>query len=332
MNSDLLDKARRTYDREGFWTTVIKILRYIRPTKRELQDHLKHAKGTLLRPVINRYGGDNFLEEDWDNLIILDACRPDFFERYNPFDGDYSRRTSLGAASSEFFLKNLNGKQFHDVVYVTGNINIEMANEKNLYKIVKTYDNDMNRKRAWLPQVTLNAAKKAYEKHPGKRIVVHFMQPHAPYLGDRANEIRQEVSNKHNISFRSMEVVRGDNSASKHEKWVYNLLDSYEKGYISRKKLVEVYTENLKIAFEYIDELLDIIEGKTIITADHSESFGDYSGIYGHKNYALSSELRTVPWLVLHDNRRDTFTGQPAPSESIDESVVRRNLKELGYM
>lgn len=87
-----------------------------------------------------------------------------------------------------------------------------------------------------------------------------------------------------------------------------------------------------KIGFEHVDRLLDTTEGKTVITTDHSESIGDFNGIYRHKYYTLLSKLRTVPWLVLDGNRRDTFPEEPATSESVDEDIIRRNLQDLGYI
>jgi len=49
----------------------------------------------------NPYGRSVF-EEDWDNLVILDACRHDFFERQADLPGQLDSRTSLGSCTPEF--------------------------------------------------------------------------------------------------------------------------------------------------------------------------------------------------------------------------------------
>ncbi|MFW6130788.1 MAG: hypothetical protein ACOC56_06340 [Atribacterota bacterium] len=50
----------------------------------------KHYKN-----IIGNYG-DYFLEEEWDNLIILDACRYDTFKKYNDISEDLEFRYSRG--------------------------------------------------------------------------------------------------------------------------------------------------------------------------------------------------------------------------------------------
>jgi hypothetical protein len=42
------------------------------------------------------------MEEDWDNLIILDACRYDYFKRQHDFEGSVDRIVSPGKMSWEF--------------------------------------------------------------------------------------------------------------------------------------------------------------------------------------------------------------------------------------
>jgi phosphoribosyl 1,2-cyclic phosphodiesterase len=137
------------------------------------------------------YNCESFMRKDWDNLIILDACRPDFFEDYNSFEGEYTRKISLGGTSDEFFIRNMKGKNFYDTVYVTGNTSVEYV-DNSLYNIVKTYSDKNNYKPGWLPDVTLDAAIETYKKYPQKRLVVHFMQPHTPYLGENAEELRKK--------------------------------------------------------------------------------------------------------------------------------------------
>jgi hypothetical protein len=286
-------------------------------------------------PIDYLYNGENFFDKDWDNLIILDACRPDFFEKCNDFNKKASRITSLGATSNEFFIKNFRGSQYHDTIYVTGNVSIENIDNKSLHRIVKTYADTKHHEKGFLPETTLNSAVEAYEEYQNKRLVVHFMQPHTPYLSERAAELRERVSDEYEIGFSQVEMVTGANQ--EYQSQIPNLLQAYKHGYISKNELEQVYADNLYLVLDYVEQLLNRIEGKTIITADHSESFGDFAElygteIYGHKGYALSSELREVPWLVLDRDRRQTFAEPPVETVSVSEDVVRENLRDLGYI
>jgi hypothetical protein len=119
---------------------------------------------------------------------------------------------------------------------------------------------------------------------------------------------------------------------SNERKTLQNLLYAFDKGYISREELNAVYAENLKIVLTYVDELLDVIDGKTIITSDHSESLGDFDGILSHKGWTLSKEMREVPWLVINDTRRETFAEPPTEPVSVEDEAIHENLRDLGYI
>ena len=61
----------------------------------------------------NSYNSDgiNIFHEDWDNLIILDACRYDYFKQLNDMDGELEYRISRGSQSREFMRGNFQGQR-----------------------------------------------------------------------------------------------------------------------------------------------------------------------------------------------------------------------------
>jgi hypothetical protein len=75
----------------------------------------------------NRYrrsvgpSGVPVMERDWDNLVILDACRYDMFEDTNTLDGTLESVVSFGSRTSEFLCRNFDDGEFLDTVYVTAN-------------------------------------------------------------------------------------------------------------------------------------------------------------------------------------------------------------------
>lgn len=71
-------------------------------------------------------GGIDVMDQDWDNLIILDACRADYFEQVadlSIFD-EYRVVTSKASATPEFVEKTFTGREFGDTVYVNSNPHI----------------------------------------------------------------------------------------------------------------------------------------------------------------------------------------------------------------
>ena len=65
--------------------------------------------------------GIDIFEQDWDNLLILDACRADFFRERASLPGETSKVVSRGGATPEWVRANFSNANLYDVVYVTGN-------------------------------------------------------------------------------------------------------------------------------------------------------------------------------------------------------------------
>jgi len=59
------------------------------------------------------------MEENWNYLIILDACRYDYFEKLhrNYFSGVLEKKISLGSGTSEWLRKNFTS-YYPDTIYI----------------------------------------------------------------------------------------------------------------------------------------------------------------------------------------------------------------------
>lgn len=88
-----------------------------------------YVMGPLHRNVYPKYRGSiRVMQQDWDNLIVFDACRHDLFEDFinvSQFD-EYETRVSLGSNTGEWTTRNFcdedHRTHFGDTVYVIGNI------------------------------------------------------------------------------------------------------------------------------------------------------------------------------------------------------------------
>lgn len=283
------------------------------------------------------YGsGVDVMAEDWDNLIILDACRYDAFEKINDITGALGRVVSHGSTSYEFIDKNFATGTFHDTVYVTANPKVERLNDETFYLIEKTYGDVDSAQQGRAPDNVQEMAVQAHENHPNKRLIVHFMQPHSPYIGPEAEQLRTEVENEFDVTFTKINRMR-DRDSNLGSDELPSLLNAAQEGYIDDESLHRVYVENLELVLESVRELLEELTGKSIVTADHGEMLGDTSSRvlphrYGHRPNAYVPELRLVPWLTVErDGRRTVTAEEPLSSEPVDEAVVEQQLEALGY-
>ena len=245
--------------------------------------------------------GTNVLNEDWDCLIILDACRYDVFERiyedYINF-GELEKRISLGTETTSFLLRNF-GDGYHDIVYVTANPFVDELLSKNLFKIVPVWKFGWNGNTVH-PKTLYKYAVRTMAKYEGKRMVVHFIQPHFPFItikieDETFDELRRAVIEGREPRIRNRKK-RLDRISS---------LDFYVKSDIA--KLRKAYEANLKVTLPYVARLMRLVRGRIVVTADHGEAFGEKLHnlipirVYGHPKDVPIKELLEVPWLV-YDN------------------------------
>ncbi len=272
-------------------------------------------------PEYNRTGTDVF-EEDWDNLIILDACRYDYYDAVTEFEGPVESRTSRGSASPEFIRGNFGDKTLHDVVYVSGNrwflkLRDELDYELHAYRDVERdfyveMKDDPNPDEGYVPfpETVLDAAADAAEEYPHKRLIVHLMQPHKPYLGPHR------------------------------EKFTYDggVGSTVKASGVGIETLREAYRDTLEITLDAVASTVGAIDGRTVITADHGEMLGERLSpvpvrVYGHPEGVYVPELVEVPWHVVKQGPRRQITAEaPEAHSEVDQEEVEESLRALGYV
>lgn len=243
--------------------------------------------GLLNDFVVDRPEGEVFspYERDWDVLIILDACRYDFYSEFFPEAG---KRVSRASHSREYFGENYSDGDFSDVVYVSANghlspSNFEEATGRELdgvfYRVehltLDAWDDDLG---VVPPEKVTDSAIQMEKRFPGKRKVIHFMQPHKPYID-----------------------TEGD--------WAFEEVWKGEKRF---EDLKQAYRDNIEVVLPEIERIKENLDGKIVVTADHGELLGEY-GLYGHLYGLNAAELREVPWHVVKDGEKSI------ESEDIEE-------------
>lgn len=277
---------------------------------------------TLYNRNNNRPGVD-IPAQDWDNLIIIDGCRFDTFEQVADMDGVLTDCWSRGSESWEFMQQNFVGRELHDTVYVTANPHATKIPENTFHAvhnlIESAWDSEL---RTVLPESVSKAAIEANERYPDKRLVVHFMQPHYPFIG----EVGQRIAHD---GFSPDDDDEEDRGGHVWTQLQYGLLDETE--------VRAAYEENLEIVLEDVAELLSRLDGKSVVTSDHGNLLGERIGpipvkAYGHPPGLHVEGLLRVPWLVRDSEHRRTIRSDP-PKERADiaEEVVGDRLEALGY-
>lgn len=290
---------------------------------------INHLLTELNKKFHRRYytkNGKSVMAEDWDTLIILDGCRYDLFEAVNTIDGDLSQVQSLGSTSSEFLRENFEDGCFHDTVYISANPFMNVVGENTfhkLYSLIKTEWDETHQ--TVLPEDVVAATLKAHKEHPDKRLIVHFMQPHYPFLGETGEKISHR-----GISSRNKEDQNGSSNYTVWGQLQYRIAD------FSEEMVWKAYRENLELVLPHVATLIDELDGKSVISSDHGNMVGDRQTPIPVKGYGHTGELRVeglvdVPWLVVDSEDRRPVKSEP-PTEQEIETATQDKLEALGYV
>ena len=281
------------------------------------------------------------IDEGWDCLIVLDACRYDYFsELYSLFfEGRLVRAVSLGSCTYEWLVKNFTN-HYPDVVYVSGNPYVnsycpigDFFPRKHFGKIIDVWEYAWNDAYGTVfPQDVNTHAVKALYRFWGRRLIIHYLQPHAPYI----------IFKKYIIGFSKPDVARGDVLMGITPFWVreprivryYRKVENVAEKFLRKtidvgygftwrvrevlklppalpmdayRRLIGVeglrraYKGNLfTVLYEITPLVRDLLdEGlKVVITSDHGECLGE-GNAFSHWCGSRRSVLRLVPWFEV---------------------------------
>ncbi|QKQ98770.1 hypothetical protein GKQ38_04565 [Candidatus Nanohaloarchaea archaeon] len=244
---------------------------------------------------------NNIREEDEFLLIVLDACRYDVL---NDVVEDYFPQSKAkpvyNKARNTFeWGKNVWGNGLYTCKYISGAVPInskeldfEADGFESLYDGYVPAEHLLNLRDAWAeawdedlgiapPEPITEIALEEGED----RMVVHYFQPHAPYIGEE-----QELG-----------YTEGKDALPNKGKPADKMIwDKVKSGEISDEKLRELYRLNLYRVLKSVEELVEKVNHDNIvITADHGEALGE-CGIYEHPENLNHPKVRVVPWVEVN--------------------------------
>ncbi|MFA9504401.1 sulfatase-like hydrolase/transferase [Natrinema sp. H-ect1] len=137
------------------------------------------------------------------------------------------------------------------------------------------------------------------------KTIVHYMQPHAPYLGNRDND--QELEDWQRYPFQ--ELRNGER----------------------KSKVWDEYMDNLRYVLDEVSRLLrNFSANDVVITSDHGELFGEL-GLYDHGVGIPHPSLKKVPWVETTAEDLSTSNPEVELDEKQNPNEVKERLRNLGY-
>jgi len=221
--------------------------------------------------------------------------------------------------------KNFQCRQLHDTIYITGNPHAPKLDNETFYQRVNLLKSDWDSDlKTVTPEVVTKKALSIYQKHHDKRLIIHYMQPHFPFIGDKGKEIEQS----------GVGGESKDNTGAAPNIW--NQL-RYDRIDVNKEFVYRAYKENLELVLPHVKELVHSLDGKSVVTSDHGNLMGEHTGPipvkgYGHPRGYYVTPLVKVPWLVIEAaERREVTRESPTGRTSMEAQVVQNRLEDLGY-
>jgi hypothetical protein len=267
-------------------------------------------------------------EEQWDLLVVLDACRVDLMRETAPeYDviDTVGTRWSVSGESRGWIETTFKSERAEEWAAETGYVSGNPYSERTLSEsdvgyldrvIADSFDHD----RGVMPArpITDRAiwAGRRREQLGISRLVVHYMQPHFPAVDhlDLGAEMHPHDDSKAWLSVWDR-LADGDPE-------------------IHRSDVLTAYWDNLRYVLEDVSLLLSNVDAETaVVTADHGNALGEW-GFFGHGDHPVPG-VRRVPWCVT--SARDSGERCPAhgPPETddgpLDSGETADRLRALGY-
>jgi hypothetical protein len=293
----------------------------------------------LWHTVTSRYPiGTNVFDREWDALILLDSCRVDALRsvagEYD-FLGPVESTRSVGSTSHEWVAKTFTREHRAEIGrtgYVTANGYLYMTADEGRHPPsggvaplgwprwdVVDVDEFAFTDYVWRdggevdlstvpPHAVTDRAVAAGRERDHERLVVHYMQPHGPFIADavRDRELGPDPAD-HVVSFR--EMIKGDTD---------------------REVVRERYLANLRLVLDEVGLLLSNLDAdRVVISADHGELLGEF-GLAGHPDGFPIAPVKRVPW--ARASATDTGAHRPTVEPDDAEASVEDHLRDLGYV
>jgi len=231
----------------------------------------------------------------WDHLVVLDSARYDYFaqEVWRYLNGHLEEAHSPFGGTLGWLRGTWRGS--YDLCYYS---TIPLVNSRaplygfdarsHFKEIVDLWDSAWDEELSTVPPWNVN---RAVLKRRRPRSVVHYAQPHGPWIGETKLTVR-------GIRHRIVGNLLRPEGAPYHADGMV-LRYMVRQGRVSVETLRRAYRDNLRLVLEYVWKLANELGGRITVTSDHGEFLGEH-GLFGHGEHLPKlPELTRVPWFEV---------------------------------
>lgn len=306
-------------------------------------------------------------------LIILDSCRYDYFsEEYSDFfSGDLDKVWSAANRTPKW-VPNL-WDQDYDLTYISRmswpttksayrNRRITFDPFETFQQVIRVSGDGGTIHKT--PTSTTDVALQHFKQTETIKTVVHYSQPHRPYIGDHKilpwkvdiGEVEQVLGKtRENGAPARLEGMDGPlfgeelvdldvspDEFDQMEKTRYEVQERIDDGLLSHEELQIAYRDNLRAVLQEVKRLTSYIDCPVVISADHGEHLGEHLDeipMYLHPN-RTHPVLREVPWFTVAADSKgsrdlDEVPNNPSlltgANREPPEEEVLEHLRYMGY-
>ncbi|MEF8787587.1 MAG: hypothetical protein V5A84_00825 [Planctomycetota bacterium] len=235
-------------------------------------------------------------ETDWNVLIILDACRVDYFR---PLCHGSAEAVRSPAPCTRHWIRVMLREGLLDgATYVNANPVVQdVVTKRDDVPLDVHYFRRGEDGTVYPEPLTNWLLDMARESGQPEWLVVHYLQPHAPLIGDW-------------------------DEARRH--WPDGAGEPDNRPYAAN--LWRVWLQACRLAAE--------LSGRVVITADHGEMLGEEGGRRGHECSWDHPVLYRVPWLEYDGNRLPDTAGAGWQDDEDEpgEDEIQERMRKLGYI
>jgi len=290
----------------------------VKELKRAVGDSLHFRRIDAIKAVSGATGlssrGETIWEQDndWDMLCVLDACRADTFRAVVDDNAEDMRSVASGSRAWIDRTFEHADVELGEIGYITGNpfSNRVRTEALGLFEQVPVEMTEYGVETT-PPAVMADLAVNAWRRREDfgiEKLIVHFMQPHAPFRS-RPEWFDHFVDT---------------------DTWGESVWDQLRGGEISEDEFRSAFRDNLQWVMEDgISVLRENCDAEMVLTADHANGFGEW-GIYGHDIDIPMDAVRRVPWYPV--SASDSNNHEPDLGIGMSGKVdVEEQLEALGY-
>jgi len=294
--------------------------------------------------------GRNIFEENWDMVIILDACRTDIMQIVKDeyeYINEIEKVRSVGGTSPEWMVNTFNNKYKDDISntgYITANPHSKSVFEHRLERHFRGEGennrmSDLNRIRKYgrsdyVTPEEMGLYYPVWAEQDPSNDNYYDLYGSPRKLTDKVIRIdRERDLDKIVVHYMPphtpyiINALREDRDPKQYEESPWE----YIRKTGDRQKVKQVCADMLRWGIDEVKMLLEnTSRERVIITSDHGDGFGEY-GIYSHHAGSLHPFIRKVPWITT--TATDNKTYEPDTNlEQVEEHSAKERLEALGYL